>query len=289
MTFRKSIANTLGLINQSRDNVLIKTARLVAACVWLANKKTARTTWTWRLRNGAMVRLNPALSISSEILYTGGCDHAWEIQFLRKYLRPGDAFVDGGAHNGVYSLYAATAVGDGGKVLSFECEPKIFAELSGNVGLNRYSQIQPVAKALAAEPGTLRFAADMDQQSRVETGQGTGIEVEATTLDAACVELEVAAVKLDIEGYEYFALKGADRLLSASGCPVWIVEMLGHGAKYGHPDDEIVRFLAERGFFPAAYESGKELRFLTSGERPTTQNVLFIYKAAFDRVAQRIA
>ena len=43
-----------------------------------------------------------------------------ERHFVRRYLRPGDVFVDAGANIGLYTLIAARCVGANGRVYSFE-------------------------------------------------------------------------------------------------------------------------------------------------------------------------
>lgn len=52
---------------------------------------------------------------------------------------------------------------------------------------------------------------------------------------------------LDIEGYELHALRGAAETIARCK-PVVVLELCGHGAVYGHSDEEIVGWLGERGY-----------------------------------------
>lgn len=51
-------------------------------------------------------------------------------------LSPGDIFLDIGANVGAYSLKAVLAVGAGGRVVSFQPNPRIRAQLAQHFGLN---------------------------------------------------------------------------------------------------------------------------------------------------------
>ena len=46
--------------------------------------------------------------------------------FVWKYLRAGDIFIDIGANIGTVTLEASKKIGDNGKIFSFEANPKIF-------------------------------------------------------------------------------------------------------------------------------------------------------------------
>jgi len=69
-------------------------------------------------------------------------------RIIRKLLRPGDTFVDGGANIGYFSLIAAKAVGPAGRVHAFEPQPDNRRRLEEHVAMNSLSKvvtIHPVA------------------------------------------------------------------------------------------------------------------------------------------------
>ena len=72
---------------------------------------------------------------------------------LRRYLSPGDTYIDIGANVGYQSLYASRLVGTGGTVLSFEPNPPTYAVLLSHVGINRIGNIRTFPMALSDTNG----------------------------------------------------------------------------------------------------------------------------------------
>jgi len=145
-------------------------------------------------------------------------------QWLHGCLKPGDVFVDIGAHVGYYTLLAARLVGPTGKVYAFEPEPYNHALLCRNIELNGYRNITVIRKAVSNRAGTsVLFLSGLDngfhslrKQSPSQYKRGSMI-VETTTLDAFLDEAgcsRVDLVKMDIEGWELIALEGMRELLS---------------------------------------------------------------------------
>ncbi len=134
------------------------------------------------------------------------------------FIRRGDTVLDVGAHLGVFTRIALNH--GAGKVVAFEPQPacipcfkKTFAKeiAAGRVVL--------VEKAVWEAPGKLHFRDDgldfhADEANQSPEGQAKvgEIEVAATTIDEAVRELGLARVdfiKMDIEGSERYALRGA--------------------------------------------------------------------------------
>ncbi len=61
-------------------------------------------------------------------MFYGNCEPG-HIAFVRRVLQPGQVFVDAGAMVGYYSAVAASKVGPGGEVHSFEPVPWLYARL----------------------------------------------------------------------------------------------------------------------------------------------------------------
>ncbi len=108
---------------------------------------------------------------------------------MHKYLKPGDTFLDVGAHIGIFSVTAARRVGATGKVLSFELTPYTRQVLQEMVDLDGYSKRVVVrAEAISSKVGTARFF-DMGDtisvmNSLVRHGEFKGeFEVDTISLD----------------------------------------------------------------------------------------------------------
>lgn len=144
-----------------------------------------------------------------------------ELDLVRALLRPGDTFVDCGAHVGYYTLHAARAVGTQGQVHAFEPAPANVARLRENVALNGARNLIVHEAAVSAASGRTVFQL-VDEQG--ETGWGSLMlapgektrahEVDVVALDDVLDQMQrVALMKLDVQGSELDALRGAARLL----------------------------------------------------------------------------
>ena len=189
-----------------------------------------------------MARLAPAQPFAAEFPFEGRRIRFWcdlrnslarEVFFLGTYepqetlllpalLRPGDTCVDVGAHWGYFSLLAAARVGGSGRVLAIEADPRVFAMLQKTLDLNPSLTVEAIKVAAAAEAGTLVLngfdeRGDNWGVSSVATVQGgASFEVPSESLDSLLEGRgvrEVGLLKMDIEGAEVLALRGADRLL----------------------------------------------------------------------------
>jgi FkbM family methyltransferase len=150
---------------------------------------------------------------------------------MRSLLRPGDVMIDGGANIGLYTVLAAATVGPQGRVIACEPSPTTMEILRGNVRLNNFSWVDLHEVAIAAAPGRLRLhvfepGSGYSSFAPADRTSGTQVEVEVTTLDDLAGELleRTALVKLDTEGAELLALRGAPRLLERAR-PDFIIEL----------------------------------------------------------------
>jgi FkbM family methyltransferase len=144
-------------------------------------------------------------------------------QWFERTLQPGWVVVDGGANVGYYSVLASRAVGASGRVFAFEADPTNFGYLVRNLELNHCSNVHPICRALSDRAGTFsfqrhRYRAEGHLTEGEKPGPGT-ITVEACRLDdflASQGVSSVHAMKLDIEGGEPAALRGAAQTIARS-------------------------------------------------------------------------
>ena len=93
--------------------------------------------------DGLRVRLLSSSQQSQACLYYGLPD--WpSMQFLRRFLRPGDLCADIGANVGIYTLLLARYAG-AGNVHAFECLPSNVIKLRANLRLNGFDGPEGVA------------------------------------------------------------------------------------------------------------------------------------------------
>lgn len=152
-------------------------------------------------------------------VFFAGCAATQEIAFLRGVLRPGMNFVDVGANWGLFTLVASHLVGESGRVVALEPDPRMLAKLRANVQRNGLSQVRVLEVAAADVDSNLILAAyDHGGENwgisrlveNAPTGQTT-FKVVSRRLDALVDEAELQAtdlLKIDVEGAEDLVLAG---------------------------------------------------------------------------------
>jgi FkbM family methyltransferase len=148
-----------------------------------------------------------------------------ELQALQSLLSPGDHFVDCGANVGLWSLVAAGRVGPSGLVTAFEPNPSAFRRLTQNISASGAvgQRITAINVAVAASPGEVLFETGTHHNlGRIVSAAAAGcIRVPAVSLDIQLADAPIRALKLDIEGGEAAALRGAARILTKQRPWVW--------------------------------------------------------------------
>jgi len=166
------------------------------------------------------LRYRETLGLSS-LLY--GPFESGELAFVSSFLRSGEVALDIGANVGLFSVVMAAAVGEEGRIFSFEPVPSNVARLARNLRRNdfRNTQIFPVALGDVDAEMRLHMSVDPAYPSLHEVqlglGDGTALPVNVRTLDDIWHEAgkpSIAFIKMDVEGAEINVLMGAPRLLS---------------------------------------------------------------------------
>ncbi|PZF78617.1 hypothetical protein DK847_02080 [Aestuariivirga litoralis] len=137
-----------------------------------------------------------------------------EIDDLLAFIRPGDTVLDVGACFGTHSLAFATQVRPGGRVIAIEAAPETFALLAQTVQASpdagNITLLNAAATDSAGARFTIRRADGNAGGNQLEPAADGGVP--AITLDA--LDLAAASfIKLDVEGMEAAALRGAAGLL----------------------------------------------------------------------------
>lgn len=160
----------------------------------------------------------------------------------------GDICIDGGANIGHLSLLMSRYVGIGGKVLSIEANPKVFKYLEENIILNSPLSIpiEAICIALGEKQGLLHFDnATQDDMNHISTNN-QGIPVIVDTLDNLSRNFSyIKLLKLDIEGYEVFALKGGLQTLKKTKY-IYIEASAYCLGRYGFTKNDLYNILYEQ-------------------------------------------
>jgi len=158
-----------------------------------------------------------------------------------EHVRVGGVVWDVGANIGFFSLIAARLVGAQGKVVAFEPLPENQRAIRRNVELNGMENVELVPLALSEREGEAELQIhDSPTWAKLDTTGDTSfkgdaeaassVRVAVSTLDAQLARLAAPdLVKMDIEGAEVAALRGALRLLDECR-PTLICELHGTNA-----------------------------------------------------------
>jgi len=177
------------------------------------------------------------------------------VEALERYLNAGDCCMDVGANLGYFTSVMANLVGQKGEVIAFEPLPNNVTVLEENIALEglKNVRIEPIAVGDSIGSASLLIQGDTDftgTASLAEVydwgGERTNITVSVVTLDSyvAGLQKNPSLLKMDVEGAEFLALKGAKTLLSTVR-PVLLIEIHGWGTPRGH---QVVELLKEYGY-----------------------------------------
>jgi len=157
---------------------------------------------------------------------------------LVRELRPGDIFYDIGANAGFFSLLGSKCVGPAGKVFSFEPLAENIHSLRSQLALNNGANCTVVEAAVSDHAGYVEFSEGKDtstahiREAKARRGDGSVASVKAVTLDEFLKEGPPPDfVKMDIEGAEVLALRGARDLLRSVKPPKILIEFHGEQLK----------------------------------------------------------
>ena len=142
-----------------------------------------------------------------------------EMAAMLHILRPDDVFADVGANAGSYTVLAAGVAG--ARVDAFEPGLASANALDRNILINKLrDRVRVHRKAVGARSGTAQFIDDAGTMNRLSPAGKSKVPV--TTLDHALAN--PAIIKMDIEGGELDALKGAEKTLRSPSLRLIITE-----------------------------------------------------------------
>jgi FkbM family methyltransferase len=199
-----------------------------------------------RMRDGSLLRLDPRSETERPAVWTGDYELSL-IAGLSSCLRPGDVAFDIGANVGFWSVPLARILSAlNGHLYSFEPVLANFERLQENLKLNELAGcVTCVRSALGDEEGSMELATDH------RNGASTGNAVILRGSVAACMTATDTApvarldrlvdqmaihrcrfIKIDIEGAESLAFRGAREFLGRSRpivygefCPYWMQQL----------------------------------------------------------------
>jgi FkbM family methyltransferase len=219
-------------------------------------------------------------------------DELFAIHFLRKE----ELFIDIGANLGIFSIVVAAATG--ARVIAVEPSPSSSRIFKRHLALNALADRVTLVEAGAGavnDTAFIRNTVDMDNfivpsGGNVEAGM---VKLPIIRIDDIVDGATPCLMKMDVEGFEMQALKGATRLLGQDNLLAITVEISDLSRRFGGSPEETHAFVAGFGFTAARYDPlTRALTPLTPQDRAgpvTLYNYKTIYVRNLDEARKRLA
>lgn len=157
-------------------------------------------------------------------------DHEPEVtKLILQLLKKTEIFLDIGANMGYYTCLARSKKRS---VIAVEPLQQNLKYLYANLKLNKWNDIEVYPVGLSLKPGITEIFGSGTGASLIKGWAGTSTKystwIPVSTLDNIIGNRfmkKKLLIKIDVEGAEYMALKGASRILKMSPKPSWIMEI----------------------------------------------------------------
>ena len=212
-----------------------------------------------------------------------GLYEAWEIAYLKQYLKATDVSIDVGAHAGSWSVPLSKIV-TAGEVIGYEALPYYASTLVKTLRLLGRNNVQVRNKAVSDKPGQLELVWQSSSGAALtgythlvgidEKATGT-IQVQAVSLDDEfkSEQRRIGFIKCDVEGAELSVFKGAAALIRKHKPVIYTEINETWCQRYGHHAETVFTLLATYGY--NAYTLSKQGE-ITPQLQPASGDFLFL-------------
>lgn len=170
--------------------------------------------------------INPKNGYLDAQIYTGGLYEKHIVREIINNTKEGDVCIDVGANIGHHTIIMSQNVKDTGKVYAYEPIPKIKEQMEKSLSLNNIKNVDTIQIALSdkEEVLELNICKESIASSSLVNIMSTGekITIQTKTLDSYNYD-RVDFMKIDVEGFEYNVLLGAEKTI-AKNKPTIIIE-----------------------------------------------------------------
>ena len=239
--------------------------------------KSLNKSFSYSLIDRTKIKFWPNGQIAKGIFW-GGFEKK-ELVTYQSLIKRGSVIIDAGANIGLYSIVGSRLTGKSGKVFSFEPSKKNFSLFLKNIELNEIKNITPINMGLGDTVGETLLLTQSSENGDAEKyilkdkNELTIVNPEPKkdhfsesilldTLDHFQLKNNIKKVdflKIDVEGFEYYVLKGGENLLKNNPEIIILFECAEHLAhRAGATQNAVFDFLNNLGFEIVYWDSNEE-------------------------------
>jgi FkbM family methyltransferase len=214
--------------------------------------------------------VNPSTYMGGQI-YWCGFHQLSELIYLKEWLKPNMVVIDIGANQGEFSMLAGKILTHG-EVISFEPVTEYFNLLSANKTLNNLENITCCQFGLSETNESLPIYTSLAEthQNNIHDGLSTLYKSDERDHLQEVIEIKILdeyltthsinrldLIKIDIEGSELYALKGAKNTIATYKPNILIEVSVNNYANAGYTVEDLLLFLNPFGYEPFKIKRGK--------------------------------
>lgn len=202
-------------------------------------------------------------------IYWTGYHHLQELLYLGHRLKPGMTFIDVGANQGEFSLFAAFQLSKG-NVISFEPVSKLRQGLLDNIQRNGFTHVVVHPFGLSDTSGSMPIYTSLETDIHFGRHEGLSTLYPSSSRNVLeeTITLQVfddvvhlppgqdCFLKIDVEGAELYVLRGMRRLLEQCHPEILIEINEETFNQAGYTTKAILSFLSELGYSPYTIRRG---------------------------------
>jgi FkbM family methyltransferase len=154
--------------------------------------------------------------VSEPVIKTAEGGRIWEKKLVSIYsniIKEGDTVLDCGAYIGSHSAIFSKLVGQSGKTISIEPQPKIVECLKKTIERNKFNNIELIPKCVGCSEDKVIFSTTLNGRAsmthlRPRLHNKVDMSLDVFSIDSLKLS-RCDFIKIDVEGSEFMVLKGA--------------------------------------------------------------------------------
>ena len=170
---------------------------------------------------------NAELDAVASTLIRGKYFEPYIIEIAKKHIKSNSTVLDIGANFGQMSMVFSNLVEPNGEVMSFEAQNLVFHFLEKNIEANRCKNVRLIERAVYNKENEVLYFSTPDMTNgapysgnTILGNSKTSNGVKSITIDSLKIDNPISFMKIDIEGSDIFALKGAKETILKHKMPI---------------------------------------------------------------------